>query len=231
MRLPLLDFVSDLFPDINLQNVLLIASQHILDSNYTMFEYFFKKGLKTENTFLIGKVYSTNLETIKKFKERGVSVSDASLDFNSHLSFDEQFENEITKFLYHIQSIKNFNNFEKIMLLDDGGYLVNIANQIFQDKTNFIAIEQTSSGYNKLKNQNFKFPIINVARSRAKLFYESPMIADVFLKKLNRKINDLKLKPKNVLVIGAVPIGNEIFKKIKSNKEICDINSSCKINI
>ena len=41
--LPLLDFVNSTYMDIKLDKVLLIASQHILESQRLMFEYFIEK--------------------------------------------------------------------------------------------------------------------------------------------------------------------------------------------
>ena len=45
VTLPLLDCINNLFEDTRFDNCLLIASQHILETNFTMFQYFFKKGL------------------------------------------------------------------------------------------------------------------------------------------------------------------------------------------
>ena len=45
-KLPLLDFMSKYFKNVRLDDVTLIACQHILETNYTMFEYLFEKVLK-----------------------------------------------------------------------------------------------------------------------------------------------------------------------------------------
>jgi hypothetical protein len=219
MKLPLLDYTSALFKNTDFDNVLLIAVQHILDSNYSMFEYLFDMGLKPQNTFLLGKCYSTNKETIAKFRKKGVSVSEGSLKFDSHLPYDSQFELIVKDFLKHIQEKVNFNDYEKILLVDDGGYLVNFGNSFFKSFTNIVAIEQTSSGYNKLKNERIHFPVINVARSNAKLVYESPFIADLIVKKLSSKLKELQLNPKSCLIIGAGSIGKELFNLLKNKFE------------
>src|SRR3989344_1359751 len=128
MKLPLLDYTSALFKKTNFENVLLIAVQHILDSNYSMFEYLFDMGLKPQNTFLLGKCYSTNKEVMEKFRKKGVYVSNGSLAFDSHLSFDSQFELEVKDFLSSIQEKVNFGDYEKVLLVDDGGALVCVGN-------------------------------------------------------------------------------------------------------
>jgi len=219
MKLPLLDYTSTLFEKTNFENVLLIAVQHILESNLSMFEYLFDMGLKPQNTFLLGKCYSTNKKVMNKFRKKGVYVHDGSLKFDSHLSFDSQFESEVKDFLEFVQENVNFKNYEKVLLVDDGGFLVYIGNSLIKNFSNVVAIEQTSSGYNKLKNIKLRFPVINVARSNAKLVYESPFIADLIIKKLFIKIKKLQLSPKNVLIMGAGPIGKELFNLLKDKFE------------
>ena len=192
MKLPLLDYTSALFKNTKFENVLFIAIQHILDSNYSMFEYLFDMGFKPQNTFLLGKCYSTNKEVMEKFRKKGVYISEESLTFDSHLSFDSQFELIVKDFLNSIKEKVNFSDYEKVLLVDDGGSLVHVGNSFFKNFPNIVAIEQTSSGYNKLKNERLNFPVINVARSNAKLVYESPFIADLIAKKLSLKLKELQ---------------------------------------
>jgi hypothetical protein len=219
MKLPLLDYASALFKKTNFENVLLIAVQHILDSNFSMFEYLFDMGLKPHNTFLLGKCYSTNKEVMGKFRKKGVYVHNGSLAFDSHLSFDSQFEIIVKDFLNSIQEKVNFSDYEKVLLVDDGGYLVYVGNSFFKNLSNVVAIEQTSSGYNKLKTEKLHFPVINVARSNAKLVYESPFIADLIVKKLASKLKELQLNPKNCLIVGAGSVGKELFNLLKNKFE------------
>ena len=107
------------------------------------------------------------------------------------------------------------NNYEKIIVLEDGGNLLSQANQILKTTEKIVGIEQTSAGYEKLKDLKLNFPIINVARSYAKLKVESPMIAKTFIERLNHALSKLKLVPKMVLILGAGAIGNAIQEKLK----------------
>ncbi|MDD2656463.1 MAG: NAD(P)-dependent oxidoreductase [Patescibacteria group bacterium] len=216
MKLPLIDYTSDLFKKTDFENVLIIAVQHILDSTYSMFESLFDMGIKPQNTFLLGKCYSTNKEIMKKFNKKGVNVSEGSAKFDSHITFDKQFELEIKKFLKSIQKKINFKDYKKILLVDDGGHLIDIGNYFFKKLSNIVAVEQTSSGYNKLKEKKLSFPIINVARSNAKLVYETPFIAESIVDKLFFKLKKLKLKPKTCLIIGAGAVGQGIFNLLKN---------------
>lgn len=216
----LLDFAENLFQDVKLEDTLVIACQHILETNYIMFNYLFGKGLSPKNTFLIGKCYSTNKETLEKFKKKGVYIHKGSTAYNSHLSFDEQFGEEIIDFINHINNKVNLTKYAKVILVDDGGYLIYWANNLLKNHRNLVAIEQTSSGYVKLKEIKLSFPVINIARSNAKLNFESPFIADTAVIKLKNQLKNLNATPEKVLIIGAGSIGSQIFKILKDDFDV-----------
>lgn len=219
-KLPLLDYISKEFKDINLENMILIASQHLLDSNKTMFRYFLKKGLKPSDIFIIGKCYSSNLQVFKEFKKMEIYISPKSIKFDSHESFDKQFEKNIIEFLKYVKKKIKGQNYKKLLILEDGGHLISNATKILGRKNNIIGIEQTSAGYEKLKNMVLKFPVINVARSKAKLRIESPLIAKKCIKNLKNQLKKDKLKPKNILIVGLGSVGNEIYNQLKKSFNI-----------
>jgi len=225
--LPLLDYSKSLFDGIDLSKILLIASQHILESQRIMFEYLIEKGLKPSNIFLVGKCYSTNQKVLERFKQRGIYISLNSIKFESYLSFDKQFDSSTKELLNFVKNKVNIKDYERVVILGEGGSLLSQTSEIFEDTSNFVGIEQTSAGYEKLKNLKFKFPIINVARSKTKLKVESPMIADAGIKIMKRELKNLNLNPKKILILGSGAIGNALYKKLKSNYEVkrYDLNS------
>lgn len=218
--LPLLKKVDSFFPEVNLENILIIASQHILGTNITLFKHLFNRGLNPNDLFLIGKCYSTNKGVLKKFKKIGVNVSEKSTEFNSHISFDNQFNNYIKDFLIEIKKKVDFKKYNKIILIDDGGYLIYHANTLLKNIPNIIGVEQTSSGYTKLKKEKLNFPVINVARSETKLKIESYFIAETIVEKLLKQLKKIKAKPKKVLIVGMGPLGKNLSKKLKKYFEI-----------
>ena len=169
--LPLVEYMSSIFVNVRLDNTLVIACQHILPTNYPMFNLLFDKGLKPENTFILGKCYSTEPNTLKLFIRRGVKIPKFSNYFDSHKSFDKEYEDHVRKFFLSIINKKNLNNYKKIILIDDGGFLIETAHKLLKNFKKLVGVEQTSSGYEKIKNINLKFPVINVARSQTKLKY------------------------------------------------------------
>ena len=222
MMLPILEFVDNFYKDTDLSNFSLISCQHYLKTNQDMIFALMKKGLKAENIFMISKSYSYNPEIHKKFLERG--IFSFNYEYDSYKSFDKQFKSQIKQFVKQIKPKLN----KKVLIIDDGGELIKSLNKLHNK--DFHAVEQTSSGFNKLRKIKINFPIVNVARSKAKLEIESPFIADLAYKKILGELKKIKIFPEEILIIGNGPIGKEIkilFDKkfrtliydIKENKE------------
>jgi|SRR3990167_7622597 len=212
-KLPLLNFVDTLFKNVELDKTLIMGCQHLLLSNLIMFEHLFRKGLKTNHTFLIGKAYSTDKTIERKFIKKGVYVH--KYIYSSHRFFDKQFSQAINSFLKYVARETKSLSFKKILIVDDGGELIKQVNdkKIFINKK-IVGIEQTTSGYEKIKNNKLFFPILNVARSKAKLSVEPPFIVDAIITEIQKNLEELKLKPKNILVVGAGAMGAVLFNKL-----------------
>ncbi len=171
-KLPLLDFTATLYPGTVLSEVYIICAQHLVSTTYSLFHALFKLGLKPSNLSAIGKCYSTDPQAYREMKKMGIDVCPSSLIFDSHRPFDKQYRENIKAFIdQRLKSLTN-TNYKKIIILDDGGELISAVNTALRGSTTIIGIEQTSSGFHKLKHKNIRFPIINVARSPAKLNYE-----------------------------------------------------------
>lgn len=225
MKLPLLQFVSSQYQDITLDKTLIIACQHILGTTFDLFDELFEKGLKPQNVFLVGKCYSTNRETFDLFQKRGVNVSEASFAFDSHISFDEQFQQNIEKFFKNMQSSVDLKSFERVVILDDGGYLIALSNDFLKGFQNIVGVEQTTSGYEKIKTLKLNFPVLNIARSRAKLEIESPFIAEIATEKIEEYLQKHQVENPNILIVGVGYIGAAISALLKGKYKVsgCDI--------
>jgi S-adenosylhomocysteine hydrolase len=218
--LPLLDFVSRQFKT-NFEKTVVIGCQHLLPSNLAMFRYLVRSGLKKENNFLIGKIYSNDKNTEKEFKKKGVYTHE--YNYHSHLSFEEQFSKAVQSFLKSVNKRIRTLNFDKVIIVDDGGELVEqiCANKL-PSNVDVAAIEQTTFGYEKLTriNKKLPFPIINVARSKAKLDVESPFIAEAIIKETKKRLAKLKKEPKKILVVGSGAIGTNLFDQLRKNFKV-----------
>lgn len=224
--LPLLKETSKYFLNTDLSSVLIICVQHLYSTTYNMFFELFGKGLNPKNLFVAGKCYSTDPVVYQQLRKDGVSVSPTSRSFNSHDEYDIKFDRNLEQFLETVLAKANIKSFKKIIILDDGGHLITCANKKLPKTLDIIGIEQTSAGYNRLcKNPPF-FPVINTARSWVKMKYESPIIINLALKKLEQKIAHLTPHPKKILLMGYGTLGKciHLFLKGKYDLSYYDAN-------
>jgi S-adenosylhomocysteine hydrolase len=219
-KMPLLEHVKSFHPATSLSNVLLIGCQHILATTHSMLRSLYSAGLDPKNIFLLGKCYSSNGSVWQEMHEDGIQISPLSFSFESHQAFDGQFCRIVAKFLENTLSRVDLTKFNKIILIDDGGQLLSLSMEFFRGLTNVVAIEQTTSGYEKIKSSILQFPVINVARSQAKLIYESPMIAETVVKKALKRMDALEQTPRQTLIIGNGAIGSSIYAALKNTHEV-----------
>jgi len=210
-QLPLLKLVKSKYPKNIFKNVKLLACQHILDTTHCLLDTMIEMGLKKENAFLLGKCYSTSPITFQKFRKNGFNVDENSFAYDSHEEFDETYGTCIDQFL---KNNLPSNQDDKIILLDDGGGMLLKFIQLYSNKyKNVSGVEQTSSGFNRLKNEKISFPIMNVARSHGKLGYETPYIIESIIESMDKFLQrNLHLTPKKVLILGDGIIGKFLCK-------------------
>ncbi|NQZ10795.1 MAG: hypothetical protein HRT35_26885, partial [Algicola sp.] len=167
------------------------------------------------NLYVLGKSYSTSDSVMDDFAELGVHVDPSSNQFDSHVSFNEQFRTAIAAFFEMIAEQVDYSTFDKVLIMDDGAELLLYANEHIADLSNFAGAEQTSSGFHKLNAVQLRFAVVNVARSQAKLILESPFIARAVLKNFNQYLQAQHLTPKTVLVVGSGYIGTHIYEQLE----------------
>lgn len=211
--LPLLKHTKNLFPDVSLEKVKIFCAQHVVSTTYALLKTLFECGLPKENLSIIGKCYSTDPQIFDLLKAEGIDICPSSIQFDSHEPFDDQYHLNLKKFLVKRAKFSKA-NIELIVFLDDGGDLLSLAPQFMASEIPMVGIEQTSSGYHKLKRKDLHFPIINVARSAAKLYYETPFIGNQLVEILIDKILNLHLRSDKILIIGNGFIGQSIHARL-----------------
>ncbi|QVL57776.1 MAG: hypothetical protein KFB93_01495 [Simkaniaceae bacterium] len=218
--LPLLDFTADYFEKVDFTKTLIICVQHLYSTTYNMFDKLFRMGLKPSNLHIVGKCYSTDPQVFDQLKKDGVNVSTLSNYFDSHSPYDTNFEKKIEDFFDEIIQTTSLESYEKIIILDDGGFLCRIANRKLPKLSNIIGVEQTSAGFNRIKREGSFFPVINTARSHVKMKHESPIIINLALKKLRDKISHLDPQPKKILIMGFGTLGKVVYDNLHTSYEI-----------
>ncbi len=206
---PLLNRVSELFADADLGDVLLLASQHLLEPQREMFRLLIKAGLKPENCLAIGKVYSINQGVMENLADLGCVVAPFSSEFDPLQPFDKWFEEKLRHFIESELKKRDLAGFRKIIVLDDGGFLHLVAKDLLCGRENVVGIEQTSSGHHKIKANGVTFPCVSVAQSFHKLTFESPLIGRLGYERIIRHLTKRGKRNPKILVKGFGPIGQQ----------------------
>jgi S-adenosylhomocysteine hydrolase len=216
MKLKILQDVSNEIPRNLMKDSYLIACQHVLPSTYHMLLSLLDLGLSPEKTALFGKCYSISTSAKENIRNAGIEVASDSTFFDSHQPFDIYFTKNLHSFF--VNTIKKWalDPSSPLIILDDGGELVKIANTHFNNGQIIFGVEQTTAGYEKLKTEQLNFPVINVARSDAKLIFESPMIAEAQTNRIAELLSKLTIPNPNTLIMGNGSIGSALAQKLAS---------------
>ena len=213
---PLLEKVFNHYgQSVTAANFYLVCCQHLLEPQLKMFEHLIAFGFDPEKIIVLGKAYSSNQEIISLLTSKGVNVLQPPF---SGTAFDEEHRNNCQKVLDLVPQGA------RVIILDDGGELIKVF--VENNRKVLFAVEQTSSGFRKLENEQIKFPVINVARSATKLVQESPLVARLCFERIKDYLTEKKVFNPAVLVVGLGAIGEailEVFKQAGFRVEGFDI--------
>lgn len=223
--LPLIENLKHIFDDLDLRSTLIISVQHVCSTTEVLFDALFKLHLNPKNLYVIGKCYSTNPAVLARLQRKGVNALFSSSSFNYAIPFDLDFDRNIDEMLKQVVASHDLSSYEKIIILDDGGHLLEKVNEFLPKNLPIVGIEQTSSGFNRMKDKEVSFPIVNLARSWLKLKYESPIIIKLVLRKLKEKLSKLNCKIRKLLLIGYGVLGQEIHKVLKDRYLVSTFDS------
>jgi hypothetical protein len=159
-NLPLLKYLIHLFYDLNLKNTLIISVQHLCSTTEALFDALFQLHLEPRNLYVIGKCYSTNPKVLLRLRSRGVNALFSSSFFNYSVPFDLDFDQNINKMIEQVIASNDLFSYDRVIILDDGGHLLEKANELLSKELPIIGIEQTSSGFNRIKKFLFQLLIL-----------------------------------------------------------------------
>lgn len=201
-------------PKQKLDDFFIISVQHLLRSTASLFETIIRFGIKPQNIFLTGKIYSTHFETSVKLKKLGINVIESTIPdkLGHYITFLERDVKNMW-----MELIKVLTPGANIIILDDGGFVLkNVPDRVLSNYKVF-GIEQTTSGV-RLQKSFKNFPVIHVATSAAKRIIEPPIVSEAVKIQLGKNIK--KLKPKAIGIIGYGHIGKAIADEFQNQYKI-----------
>lgn len=182
----------------------LVCCQHLLEPQLKMFERLLSFGFDPAKMIVLGKAYSSNKEVVVSLGEKGIKVFQPQF---SGISFDEEHKNNCKNLLDLLPDGVT------CIVLDDGAELIKVFAE--SDRKVLFAVEQTSSGFRKLEQENISFPVVNVARSATKLVQESPLIARLCFERIKNYLDDKEVINPTLVVVGLGAIGEAILQVFK----------------
>lgn len=212
--LQLLKYTQKIWDYPSLENVAIIGAQHLLESTLILFRALMERGLDPKSTFLLGKCYSSCHSVRNDFLEDGFNICEESFFFDSYEPFDCYYSHIAREFAKHSLAQLDFSKIKKLVVLDDGGYLISAIHTLVPENIPVVSIEQTSSGIRYLKGIDLKIPVLNVARSQAKLQLETPFIVKSALRRLHQVMPDLFSTYRSVLILGQGAVGKYTLNQL-----------------
>ncbi|MGK3989284.1 NAD(P)-dependent oxidoreductase [Sorangium sp. So ce136] len=212
VSLPVLDAMAHtLSADVDLEGCFLVASVHLLHDTDAVLRKLEGWGLDPRRAIVFGKPYSTNLRVVAGLLERGYTVHSSSYLMDERIPLGRALEAAALESLTAtVERWAKEGGGRKILLADDGGKLIRIAHDHFRELAGvFSSVEHTSRGIFELERTDLCMPVVNVARSWAKLNVESTYIGESVDVQLERRVG--RLDPNTTaLVVGYGAIGKAV---------------------
>lgn len=201
-------------------NYCILSVQHLLESTGSLFLKLINTGIRPQNIFLTGKIYSTNKSTLQRLQRLGINITNSSIP-NKLGHYSKFLEKDIVCLWQEL--VKILQPSTKIIILDDGGYALKNVPHFISGNFSVFGIEQTTSGI-RMKNAFAKFPVIDVASSAAKRIIEPPIVSEAVKIQLGKTIRNLN--PRTIGIVGYGNIGKAITKDLAEVYKVAvyDIN-------
>jgi hypothetical protein len=187
----------------------LVAVQHMLYQTVDLFRSAGQIGLRPENIFALGKVYSNSVPVINALRNMGVTVVEST--FPAPGEFAETFERDVDE-LWAVAGEKiTRRGIKRIIILDDGGRcVVNIPAKLVSAYP-VAGVEQTSMGMFLFEEHPPPFAVFPWARSAVKLQIGGHIFSHRLIDRLQTEfLRGAKLKDADVGIIGLGSIGRSL---------------------
>lgn len=196
---------------------------HCLDSFRHLIKFLIgSNGFLNRNIFVLPKKYSAIKPVVKKLEAMGITVLPHDFEFKIG-DFDRAAMRNIRNGCSSVKSycdkkVGQTKDKLRLILVDDGGLLTRTWYQEYGDKTGFdvISIQQTASGAHEPPNIS-RIPKIDVARSAAKRWFESKIIATGVTRKAISL--DVLGTGKTIGVAGYGAVGKALARELSNRGE------------
>ena len=184
----------------------IVAVQHMLWQTVDLLAALAGLGVKRENIFALGKVYSNSPVVLGTLRDRGITVVDSN--FPSPGQFERYFEFDVVRLWEIVTRSLAHRDVKRILVLDDGGKCITTVPPEILQRYDVCGVEQTSFGMFQFEEQPPPFAVMSWARTAVKLNIGGPIFSHCLLNKFeSRVLGGDVLTGANIGVIGLGSIG------------------------
>lgn len=189
----------------------IVAAQHMIWQTVDLFRTIADLGVRPENIFVVGKIYSNAPQVIDALSRIGIIVTRTTTP--PHGEFNKCFRRDVARLWKIAERHLNRRKIRRIIVLDDGGECIsNIPPHLLQ-RYSIGGVEQTSLGMVIFEKRPPPCAVTAWARSAVKLLIEGPIFAHGLLSRVDTEfLNDGVLRDKKIGIIGLGSIGTATAK-------------------
>ena len=187
----------------------IVAVQHMLWQTVDLFAAIAGLGVKRENIFALGKVYSNSPIVIGTLRDRGITVVDGNMPVPGQ--FERYLERDVDRLWEIVARNLAQRDVKRILVLDDGGQCISRVPVEVRHRYEICGVEQTSFGIFLFEQQPPPFAVMAWARTAVKLHIGGPIFSHCLLQKFESRIlgGDV-FTGANVGIIGLGSIGGAL---------------------
>jgi D-isomer specific 2-hydroxyacid dehydrogenase, NAD binding domain len=191
------------------EDTAVVAVQHMLWQTVDLCEAIAKLGVRRENIFALGKVYSNSPVVIGVLRDLGITVVQSSTPKAGE--FERYFQHDVNQLWQLVGEHLSRRNLKRILVLDDGGACSTSIPPELLRRYAVAGVEQTSYGMFLFEEHPPPFAVMSWARAATKLHIGAPLFSQCLLAKLqSRVLGGATLTGENVGVIGLGSIGSSM---------------------
>lgn len=189
------------------EDTALVAVQHMLWQTIDLFEAIVSLGVKRENIFALGKVYSNSSVVIGALRDQGITIVESTVPAPGE--YTPCFIDDVNRLWEVVARTLSRRNIKRILVLDDGGRCIGLMPIELARKYQVAGVEQTSFGMFLFEENPPPFAVVSWARAAVKLHIGGPIFSHCLLMKLQtRMLGGNLLRNENAGIIGLGSIGS-----------------------
>jgi hypothetical protein len=189
------------------EDTAIVAVQHMLWQTIDLFEAIVSLGVRRENIFALGKVYSNSPLVIGALRDQGITIVESTIPAVGE--FKPCFMHDVERLWEVVARTLARRDIKRILVLDDGGRCSTQMPIELARNYQVAGVEQTSFGMFLFEENPPPFAVVSWARAAVKLHIGGPIFSHCLLTKLqSRVLGGKPLSNEDVGIIGLGSIGS-----------------------